>query len=482
MKNENVKIVKSIKKLTVFFSICLLSIVAYLTYFTLYKAAKIEDNSGNPRVAIAESEVLRGSILDRNGNTIAYSQGTPEKQERIYKNGKAFSFVTGYMSKTYGKTGIESAYNEVLIGNTSTYNVFATFFRTLKEDLNEKGKLGANVELTIDNDTQLAAYNAMKDYTGAVAAINPSTGEVLAMVSTPTYDPGSIDKNFEQYSSDKKGAPMVNRATRGYYPPGSVFKLVTAAAAIESIDNIQQQDFVCDGGLKIGDYVLWDYDHTSHGKVDIKKGFSLSCNYTFGTIGMELGFNKLNSYAERFMFNKTITSADDINMLEIKSGGFTINDSSSDALIAQNAIGQNGVTTNPMHMALITGAIANGGVMMEPYIVKSITDRYGVELMSGKPSVLSRAISSDTAAIVSDYMVHTVKSGTGYSVQISGVTIGGKTGSAENSQGDETHSWFVAFAPAENPQIAVAVVAENAGGGSVAGRVARAVIKAYLDK
>lgn len=482
MKNENVKSVKSIKKLTVFFSICLLSIVAYLTYFTLYEAADIEDNSANPRVAIAESEVLRGSILDRNGNAIAYSEGTPENQKRIYANGKAFSFVTGYMSKIYGKTGIESAYNEVLIGNTSSYDIFATFFRTLKEELNENDKLGANVELTIDKDTQIAAYNAMKDYTGAVAAINPSTGEVLAMVSTPTYDPASIDENFEKYSSDEDGAPLVNRATSGYYPPGSVFKIVTASAALESIGDIEQQKFTCHGGLQIGDYVLWDYGHTSHGKVDIKKGFSVSCNYTFGTIGMELGYEKLNSYAERFMFNRKITSADDIDVLNIKSGSFTISDSTSDALIAQNAIGQNGVTTNPMHMSMIAGAIANGGVMMEPYIVKSITDRYGVEVMSGSPRVLSRAISAETAAKISDYMVYTVESGTGKAVKISGVTIGGKTGSAENSQGDVTHSWFVAFAPAENPQIAVAVVAENAGTGSVAAKVARAVIKAYLDK
>lgn len=482
MKNNNIKSVKSIKKLTVFFSVCLLSIVAYLTYFTLYQAAEVEDNSANPRVAIAESEVLRGSILDRNGNVIAYSEGTPDNQKRIYTNGKAFSPVTGYMSKIYGKTGIERAYNEILIGKTSSYDIFATFFRTLKEELNENDKLGANVELTIDNDTQLAAYNAMKNYTGAVAAINPSTGEVLAMVSTPTYDPGSIDENFEQYSSDEKGAPLVNRATAGYYPPGSVFKIVTSAAALESIGDIDEQQFVCDGGLKIGDYVLWDYGHTSHGKVDIKKGFSVSCNYTFGSIGMELGFDRLNSYAEKFMFNKKISSADDVDVLNIRSGSFTISDRSSNSLVAQNAIGQNGVTTNPMHMAMITGAIANGGVMMEPYIVKGITDRYGVEMMSGSSRVISRAISPETAAKISDYMVYTVESGTGKSAQISGITIGGKTGSAENSQGDVTHSWFVAFAPAENPQIAVAVVAENAGGGSVAGKVARAVIKAYLDK
>lgn len=482
MKNENVKSVKSIKKLTVFFSVCLLSIVAYLTYFTLYKAAKVEADSTNPRTAIAESEVLRGSILDRNGNTIAYSEGTPDNQKRIYTNGKAFSPVTGYMSKIYGKTGIESAYNEALIGNTSSYDIFATFFRTLKEDLNENDKLGANVELTIDSSTQLAAYNAMKDYTGAVAAINPSTGEVLAMVSTPTYDPGSIDDKFEQYSSDEKGAPLVNRAARGYYPPGSVFKIVTAAAALESVGDISEQQFACEGGLKIGDYVLWDYGHTSHGKVDIKKGFGVSCNYTFGSIGMELGFDKLNSYAEKFMFNRDISSADDMEVLNIRSGSFTISDSRSDSLIAQNAIGQNGVTTNPMHMAMITGAIANGGVMMEPYIVKGITDRYGIEMMSHSSHVLSKAISPETAATLSDYMVYTVNSGTGKSVQISGVTVGGKTGSAENSQGDVTHSWFVAFAPVENPQIAVAVVAENAGGGSVAGKVARAVIKAYLNK
>ena len=482
MRNENVKSVKSIKRLTVFFSVCLLSIVGYLTYFTLYKAAQVENNSTNPRISIAESEVLRGSILDRDGNAIAYSEGTPESQKRLYTNGKAFAFITGYMSKTYGKTGIENAYNEALIGNTSSYDIFATFFRTLKEDLNEKDKLGANVVVTIDGDAQIAAYNAMKDYKGAVAAINPSTGEVLALVSTPTYEPGSIDDSFSKYSSDEENAPLVNRATSGYYPPGSVFKLVTASAALEGIGDIEQQQFVCDGGLKIGDYVLWDYGHTSHGKVDLKKGFGVSCNYTFGKIGTELGFSRLNSYAEKFMFNKTINSADDIDVLKIRSGSFTTSDRTSDALIAQNAIGQNGVTTNPMHMAMITGAIANGGVMMEPYIIKGITDRYGVELMTGSSEILSRPISAETADKVSNYMVYTVESGTGKAVQISGVTIGGKTGSAENSQGDVTHSWFVAFAPAENPEIAVAVVAENAGTGSKAAKVARAVIKAYLGK
>ena len=483
MKNENVKSVKSIKRLTVFFSICLLSIIAYLTYFTLYKAAQVENDPTNQRIAIAESEVLRGSILDRDGNTLAHSEGTPENQKRIYANGKAFSFATGYMSKIYGKTGIEDAYNEVLIGNTSSYDIFATFFRTLKEDLNEDDKLGANVMLTIDSDAQQAAYNAIKDYKGGVAAINPSTGEVLAMVSNPTYDPGSIDSNFEKYSSDQKGAPMVNRVTRGYYPPGSVFKVVTASAAVESIDGIQQQEFICNGGLKIGDYVLTDYGNTSHGKLDIKKGFGVSCNYTFGSIGIQLGYSRLKYYAEKFMFNKAITSRDDVDVLNIKSGSFTIDDSTNDSLVAQNAIGQNGVTTNPMHMAMVTGAIANGGVMMEPYIVKGITDRYGVGLMTDSSRVLSRAISAETAATISDYMVYTVESGTGRNAKINGVTIGGKTGSAENTQGEETHSWFVAFAPAEKPEIAVAVVVENAGtGGSRAAKIARAVIKAYLNK
>lgn len=478
----NNNLIKNIKVLVIFFSICFLSIIVYISYFNIFVGDRIINDNSNRRIKAEENEILRGSIMDRAGNVIVYSKRDYKgNQDRVYNDGDKYANVIGYNSYIYGKTGVELNYNSYLQGKASVYDLLGSIFKTIKETINRDDKKGNDIYLTIDKSLQEKAYSALGSNKGAVVALNPTTGEVLALVSKPSFDPENIDKNFKKYNTDLDGTPFINRATRGFYPPGSTFKIITAASALENIQGIEDKNFYCNGKLKIGNYILKDHEGSSHGKVNIKKAFTVSCNYTFGSIGMLLGFDNLEATAEDFMFNKTIKTNDEYDVLNIRSGTVDIDEAKSKAQIAQDAIGQNKVAANPMHMALVASAIANNGIMMEPYVVKEIKDRYGMQIEEAAPKILTKAVDPKIADTIKDYMINVVKSGTGTRAKIWGITVAGKTGSAED--GDKTHSWFTAFAPAENPKIAVAVIVENGGlGGNKAASIAREVIKEYLKK
>lgn len=479
---ENKNLVKNIKVLVIFFSICFLSIIAYLTYFNIYVGDKIINDPTNRRIRATENEVLRGSILDRNGDIIVYSKREGDgSQKRIYNYGEKFAPIVGYNSYIYGKTDVELGYNSYLQGKTSGYNILGSIFKTIKETINRDEKKGNDVYLTIDMALQKKAYSALGNNKGAVVALNPITGEVLALVSKPSFDPENIDKIFNKLIKNELDTPLVNRASSGYYPPGSVFKIITAASALENLKGIESKTFDCTGKLKIGTYTLKDYEPGGHGNLNVEKAFKVSCNYTFGSLGMMLGYDNLRNTAENFMFNKAIKSNDDFDVLNIKSGTIGIGEPTSKAQIVQDAIGQNMVTSNPMHMALVASAIANGGIMMKPYLVKEIKNPYGMEIVNKKPSILTQAVSKDIADKIKGYMIKVVKSGTGTNAKIYGVSVAGKTGTAED--GDKTHAWFTSFAPAQDPQIVVSVIVENGGlGGKKAAGIAREVIKQYLKK
>jgi peptidoglycan glycosyltransferase len=480
MKDKN--LVKNIKSLVVFFAICFLSIIVYISYFNLFVGSKILNDPTNRRIRAIENKVLRGSILDRNGKTLVYSvRDSAGNQSRLYNNGQEFAHIVGYNSYVYGKTGVEAGYNNYLQGKQTGYNFLGSIFKTIKETINGDEKKGNDVFLTIDSDLQKKTYDALGSNIGAAVALNPLSGEVLAMVSKPSFNPYNIDSNFKKYNSNTTSTPFINRATRGYYPPGSTFKIITASSALENLPDIESIVYKCTGKLKIGNYTLRDHEGTKHGKISIENAFKLSCNYSFGSIGLALGYDKLEATAEDFMFNRSIKCNDEIDVLNIRSGSINTDSSKSKAITAQDAIGQNLVTANPMDMALTAGAIANAGVIMEPYIIKEIKDRYGMRIRSKKPIPLTQAVPVNISNKIKAYMINVVKSGTGTNARINGITVAGKTGSAED--GLKTHSWFVAFAPAESPQIVVAVIVENGGlGGNKAARIAREMIKQYLKK
>lgn len=461
-----------------------MGIIIYLTSFSYYKANKVIKDAINPRMKEEEQNVLRGAILDSEGNKIVYSELVSNgKQKRNYNNSEAYAHVIGYNSILYGRTGVELAYNDVLQGKGYGGEIIDTLFQGFKNGFKSIERKGYDVQLSIDKDAQLMAYKMLGNSKGAVAAINTKTGEIIALVSRPTFSPNLIDNNFDKYNNDVNGTPFVNRAANGYYAPGSIFKIVTASAALEEKAELADKTYSCNGGLKIGDYTLVDHGNKAHGKIPLQTAFKVSCNNTFGQIGIELGYDTLEKMAEAFMFNKKIETNDSYDSLNIKAGKITIDNKKQKALIAQDAIGQHGVTTNPLHMALVTAAIANDGVMMEPYLIKSIRTKDGAIIDEGKPNKLSTVVSKATAEQIQKFMLETVKSGTGTRAKISGIQVAGKTGSAENENHEETHSWFTAFAPYDDPEIAVTVIVEEGGiGGGKAAEIAREVIKAYLKK
>lgn len=485
---DDKNLVRNIKILVIFFSLCFFSIIVYLTYFYTNTANKIIGDPSNRRLRIEEAEILRGSIVDRDGEKIVYSKRiSEEKQKRIYNNPYVFAHVTGYNSYAFGKTGVEKAYNSLLQGKSEGYNILGTIFKTLRETLQKDEKRGNDVYLTIDSKLQKAAYNAFGNNKGAAVAINPETGEILAMVSKPSFNPQFISEDnsekFQKYNQDTENVPLLNRAVQGYYPPGSTFKIITSAAALENIPNIEEQEFNCTGKLKIGNYILTDHNNMSHGRLDIKKAFMVSCNYTFGTIGMEIGSTNLVRTAENFLFNKSIETRDEFPVFSIKTGKIRVEDENDKSLIAQDAIGQHDVSTNPLHMALVASAIANGGTIMKPYIVKRVKDRYGVTVYETEPSVLKKALNDSVAEKIQEYMISTVEKGTGKKVKLKGITVGGKTGSAENAEGKEPHSWFVSFGNSSGKKIAIAVIVENGGiGGGKAADITRQILRAYFNR
>ncbi|TDT63723.1 peptidoglycan D,D-transpeptidase FtsI family protein [Fonticella tunisiensis] len=487
MNDKN--LIRNIKILLIFFSLCFFSMIVYLTYFDIFVADKIANDTSNQRVRLEESKILRGSILDRDGDIIVYSEVKNGKdQRRVYKYGEEFAHLTGYNSYKYGKSGIELAYNDVLIGRASaSYDMVGNFFKGLREFINKDTKRGDDVYLTIDKNLQNKAFNVLGNDRGAVVVLNPKTGEILAMVSKPSFNPQDyFDDNTNKikvYNSEQSGAPQVNRAVSGNYTPGSTFKIITTASALENIGNINKKYFNCTGKLKIGNYVLSDAGGEAHGRLDLQSAFRVSCNSTFGQIGMELGYDKLKNTAENFMFNGDISFNDEYSIFNVREGSIDIKDEKDRAYLAQSAIGQGEVTASPLQMALVASSIANDGVMMKPYVVKEIKDRYDVSLYQAKPEKLTSPVSKDVADKIKGYMEEVVKEGTGKNARISGIKIAGKTGTAEVGENQEPHSWFVGFAPVENPQIAFAVIVENGGaGGKRAAEIAREVMRAYFKK
>ncbi|MEG0128583.1 peptidoglycan D,D-transpeptidase FtsI family protein [Clostridium sp.] len=485
MKNNDDKnLTKNIKSLVVFFTVCFFSIIVYLTYFNLYVGDKILDDPSNKRIRAEENEILRGSILDSSGKLIASSERDEDgKQKRTYKNGELYSHIVGYNSYVYGKTGIENTFNEVLQGKSGGHDIFGSIFRSLKESMSKEEKRGNDVVLTIDSSLQKSAVSALEGKKGAIVALDPKTGEILTSVSAPTYDPQNIDKKFKQYNKDTENTPLINRATQGYYPPGSVFKIVTAAAAYEHNSSAANSTINCDGNLKFGGYTLKDYGNKSHGSIKMKEAIKYSCNYFFGELGVEIGSENLVKTAEKFMFNKDMSSNISKYSIPIKTGSIKVEDKRNKSFIAQDAIGQHNVAANPMQMAMVASAVANNGKIMTPYVVKEIRDRDGNAIQSAEPKLLSEAMGESTAKKLTDYMVEVVKGGTGKNAKIRGVQVAGKTGSAQDESKKATHSWFIGFAPANNPEIAIAVIVEDGGlGGDVAAKAAKKVLSTYFNK
>ncbi len=480
--------------------IALLVNASYVQYYQADDLTNLAKHPDNRRVRDAEFARERGAILVR-GKAIAESNPSDDdyKFQRAYPLGAEYAHLTGFFSRDYGLGGVESTRNSILSGSDSTL-----FVNRVIDLVDNQSPKGGSVTLTVDPDAQRAAYDGLKalgsNVRGAVVAIEPSTGKILAMVSSPTYDPNRLaSHDFSQAGKVKqrlindKLSPLNNRAIEEVLPPGSTFKLVTAAAALDS--GKYTPDTMVPGGATL-DLPLTSKDlvNESRGscgadKITLTRALEVSCNVSFGDVGMKVGADAIRDTAEKFGWGKrSFNDLDDALTRQALSRFPEDPDAPQTAL---SAIGQFDVAATPLQMAMVGAGIANDGVVMKPYLIDEIKspkldviDKTDPEPMPDQP-----AMSSSASRDLRQMMVSVVKNGTGKTAQISGVDVAGKTGTAQSAPSRPPYAWFVSFAPAETPTVAVAVLVQDAGvardqisGSGLAAPIAKAVMEAVIGK
>ncbi len=457
------KEIKRILLLLAGFCIIFIALIAYMSYFQIFLAEGIKTNSYNKRLWINEENTLRGSIIDREGNVLVYSEKKNDSNTRYYKYGSLYSHTIGYSYREYGKAGLELQYNNTLldINENKAINEFKNIVAPIT--------IGNSLKLTLDHGTQLKAKELLKGRKGAIVAMNPVTGEIYTMVSLPDFDASNLKVNWKEISEDTN-SPLLNRAISGLYTPGSVFKIITTTAALETVDLNKEYD--CSGSTIIDGYTFKDYQGKSHGHLDLKEALVHSCNTYFTEKSILIGKSKMQQVSDNYMFNNKIPFD-----LPVKISKTPFKDNLGKTDIAAASIGQGKVVATPLNMALVASAIANGGEMMKPILVKEVLSNSGKVIKSSISETLSTVSSSLIANELKEMMIEAVKSGTGQNASIKNVVVAGKTGTAENPSG-KSHAWFIGFAPADNPKISIAVVLEEEGstGGISAAPIARDLI------
>lgn len=445
-----------------------------VAYWQVFAGERLTDRAGNPRVAELSAREERGTIWSADGVPLTRSEpGADGRMQRVYAD-PSLAHTLGYVSLTYGLNGLEEEYNADLSGART-----GTTLEQLWHDLRRDRVRGNDLVLTIDSRVQRAAAEALGDRPGAVVALDPRTGAVLAMVSAPGYDPGTVEQAGEALLADT-ASPLINRVTQGQYAPGSVFKTVTAAAALESDEFKSDSQFRCPSGVVVQGFVIAcrgvpagvrDYDFAH--------AYAWSINANFAEIGLKLGAERLVQQARRFGFEERIPFDLPVTPSRLLRQGQSFNE----VLLATTAFGQGELSATPLQMALVAAAVAGDGTIMQPYLVAQVRGPEGAVLQQHQAARWRQVMRPATAATLRGFMVTAVREGFSGAAAVPGVTVGGKTGTAEAAPGEEPHSWFTGIAPADNPTVVVAVVVENAGQGStVAAPIAGAVMKAALGR
>jgi peptidoglycan glycosyltransferase len=481
-----------IRRLSAVVALLFGSLLLSSTYISFVQAASLKDEPGNRRTLLANYARERGPILVA-GAPVARSVPSDDelKFQRTYSDGPLFAHLTGYYSFVYGAgRGVESGEDSLLSGSSDQF-----FYRRMVDLVTGREQQGASVELTIDPAAQQAASDALGDQRGAVVALDPRTGAILALVSKPTYDPNELaghDVRAVQraYTSlvEDEGDPLIDRAIAGdLYPPGSTFKIVTAAAALSSGRYTQDSELPGPARLDLPQTTTTLPNDFSGAcgpgdRVTLIRAMEISCNTAFGSLGLTLGGDAVREQAARFGFGERLSVPMNVTPSTVPEG---MNPPQS----AQAAIGQYDVRVTPLQMAMVSAAVANKGVLMTPYAVKAVRSPDLDVIEETQPQELSQAVSEDVAAQLTAMMRAVVEDGTGTRAQIAGVSVAGKTGTAQQGDDDPPHAWFTAFAPADDPQVAVAVVVEDGGtagseaaGGRVAAPIAKSVMEAVLQR
>ena len=441
----------------VLFAVLFVSMTSYIGYYASANRRRMMQNSYNRKTELLEKEVVRGDILSSDGAVLAYTEeGAGGERTRVYPYGEVFSHAVGYAVKD--RAGVESY---------ATYDLLQTGLSLRDRIAFEKeGKLfpGNNVKTTLHAQLQIAAYEALGNRKGAVIVSDPKTGKILAMVSGPSYDPGTIDTAWEALTADREDGILVNRATQGLYPAGSTFKIITTLAYLRAHpSDYTAYEYNCYGSFTSAGETVHCYGGMAHGHLDLRQAFAISCNSAFVSLGLETDADTLADTLDRMYFNTALPC--DLHTrpsrtADPKAAGIPER--------MQLAIGQGETVMSPLHLNMITSAVANGGILAQPYLIDSITDVYGNVISETKAKNAGRLMSEEEAEITTSLMREVVVSGTGAALSGRTYEAAGKTGSAESKEGDimVTHAWFTGFAPASDPEICVTIIVEGAGSSS----------------
>ncbi len=479
-----------IRRLSVVALVMFLALMVSSSWIQFVQAGDLNQDNRNVRTLYREFGAFRGPFVV-SGESVVYSVpvDSPFNYQRTYANGPLYSHVIGYFSIGPGRSGLEDTENTLLNGSADSL-----FWTRLGDLFSGKEQQGATMELTLDATLQQVAHDALGDQRGAVVALDPRTGAILAMVSHPTYDPATLavhssseaNRTYQALVADETD-PLINRAIGGdTYPPGSTFKLIVAAAALEAgiapDTALYAPTELPLPGTSIG---LSNYGGAAcspNDQISLADALRISCNTAFADLGMDLGWGVLQRTADAFGWEEAIEVP-----LRVTPSRLPADPNASQ--VAMSSIGQFDVRTTPLQMAMVASAIGNDGVLMKPYLVQVARAPDLSVIESTKPEVYKTSMSAQNAQLLQRMMVGVVENGTGAAARIPGIEVAGKTGTAETGLDTAPHTWFVAFAPAEDPVIAIAVVVENGGslggdgtGGAVAAPIAKAVMQARLEQ
>lgn len=447
----------NIKAILTVFILMFVVLLGYIGYSVVVNGTEWFVSSYNPRLTKQKQNVIAGKITDRNGVVLAYSN---ESGDRLYNDDSAIRMALCHaIGDPYGlaTTGIENFHAKYLLGFNE--NVFERIYQAVAYEK----RRGDDVTSTLDAELSKYVYQQMGDYNGACVVMNYQTGEVLASVSKPGFDLRSV-KDFD--AENAEGSELMNRVTMGNYTPGSVFKTITASAAIMNKPSMLEKTYSCTGKREYETGTVTCYNNAVHGNQTFAKAYANSCNVAFTEMADELGRSTIKSTAEKWGFNEDFL----LQEMQLRKSSYEPAGDDSQLNFVWSAVGQYKDIVTPMHMCMIVSAVANDGVMMEPKLLKAVTNSMGVEYKQISPKEYKRPLDSEDAATLREMMIQTVQGGTGTKADVSGHTVGGKTGTAEVSDNKNVkpHSWFTGFVYEDSSPIAIAIVLEHAGSGSSA--------------
>ena len=470
---------RQIVKLFGFLLILYALLFGFTSYWSIFDSDSLKANQANRRPLLEEQTIKRGNILAADGSVIAHSRAIGKGNNKIYvrhyPQGGLFGNPIGYSFVTQGRVGFELSHNDELVGNK-------TEFLSVLDELQGHSQEGDNVQSSLDPAAQEAAVNGLAGRRGSVVAIVPSTGEVRAMVSIPEYDPNQIPKNFAELNRDSS-APLFNRATQAGYPPGSTMKVVTATAALDSGEFTPDSVLSGRSPQEIDGVPLSNSGGEQFGDIDMTTALTNSVNTWWAQAGEKLGKDTMFQYMERFGFDAK-PRLDYPGFQLAASGvydGYKLLGPSDPIDIGRVAIGQERLRVTPLQMAEVAATVANNGELMEPRLWSRVIDPDGRETKLD-PARQSRVMSEDTASELNTMMQSVVQEGTGTAGAVSGIDVAGKTGTAEISTG-VNDAWFIGFAPASDPQIAISCIVEHTSGfgGPTCGPIFKAVAESILQ-